>query len=91
MPDTPEAKNSAVNYYAHMDCLQVNSKELASVASSIALSDKPYKSKVMNVMLKCGMYEESGNWGRDVGLPAKSGVSGVVWAIIDGIGGVCAH
>ena len=42
-------------------------------------------------MFKCGMYEESSKWKEEVRLPAKSGVSGVVWAVIDGIGGVCAH
>jgi glutaminase len=30
------------------------------------------------------MYEASGDWSVSVGVPAKSGVSGAVWAAIPG-------
>jgi glutaminase len=46
---------------------------------------------VLAAMLHCGMYEASGAWAMDVGIPAKSGVSGAVWAVIPGVGGLCAH
>jgi len=36
------------------------------------------------VMHTCGMYEAAGQWAYDVGVPAKSGVSGGVLAAIPG-------
>jgi glutaminase len=35
---------------------------------------------ISSVMMSCGMYNGAGNWMMDVGLPAKSGVSGLVVA-----------
>ena len=58
----------------------------AAVAVSAAT-----QSATLATMLHCGMYEQSGEWGATVGVPAKSGVGGAVWASIPGVGGVCAH
>ncbi len=37
---------------------------------------------VMSVMSMCGMYDAAGEWAYDVGIPAKSGVSGAILAAI---------
>ena len=37
---------------------------------------------VISVMLTCGMYDAAGQWFYDVGIPAKSGVSGGILAAI---------
>ena len=45
---------------------------------------------VLSVMMSCGMYNYAGQWAFEVGLPAKSGVSGAVMAVIPGQVGLCA-
>lgn len=44
---------------------------------------------VLSVMYTCGMYDAAGAWACDVGVPAKSGVSGGLMCVIPGKMGVC--
>jgi glutaminase len=43
---------------------------------------------VLSVMHTCGMYDAAGQWAYDVGVPAKSGVSGGILAVVPGKGGI---
>src|SRR3954464_12285273 len=43
---------------------------------------------VLTVMYTCGMYDFAGEWAYDVGVPAKSGVSGGIMATIPGKMGI---
>lgn len=44
---------------------------------------------VVTIMTTCGMYNGAGKFTKQVGIPAKSGVSGGLLAVIPGIGSVC--
>jgi glutaminase len=48
-----------------------------------ALDDRSVES-VLSVMGSCGMYDFAGEWTCSVGLPAKSGVSGGILAVLPG-------
>ena len=47
-----------------------------------------YVRDVLSVMTSCGMYDYAGQWSYEVGMPAKSGVSGGIMAVIPGQVGI---
>ena len=53
------------------------------VTGVIALQSR-YVEKVLSVMSTCGMYDYSGGWIFNVGMPAKSGVGGGIMAVLPG-------
>jgi glutaminase len=50
-----------------------------------------YVRDVISVMLTCGMYDGAGQWFHDVGIPAKSGVSGGIVAALPNRIGIAVY
>src|SRR5262249_28502955 len=84
-----------VDAYFQQCSLLVTSRDLAMMAATLAnrgvnpatgerALDARYVENVLAVMGTCGMYDYAGEWAYTVGLPAKSGVSGGVIAVLPG-------
>ena len=46
---------------------------------------------IVSQMASCGMYENSGRYLMDVGIPSKSGVSGAILGIVPGLCGIAVY
>lgn len=86
-------KESLHQYFAQCSML-VNCKDLAMMAATMAnIGNQPLTGEpvfdfqslkyVMAVMFSCGLYDYAGNWAFEVGLPAKSGVSGGIFGVVN--------
>lgn len=86
-------------YFAYCS-LGVCAESMASAAATLAngglnpISDKRVFSPetvtaVLSTMMTCGMYDASGEFSSINGFPAKSGVSGIILAVIPGVCGIC--
>lgn len=90
------------NRYLEACIVGVRAEELAQMGATLAaggiqpatgeriLSPETVRT-VLSAMVIAGMYEASGRWWTEVGLPAKSGVSGVVLAVAPGWGAIAAY
>jgi glutaminase len=85
--------------YLRQCSVQVTCRDLAVMAATLANGGvNPVSGEralplrhvreVLSVMHTCGMYDAAGQWAFDIGVPAKSGVSGGIMAVIPGKGGV---
>ena len=44
--------------------------------------------RILSVMYTCGLYDYSGRFAYDVGIPAKTGISGITFGVVPGKFGV---
>ena len=86
------------NYFRQCSIL-VSCRDLAYMAATLAnggvhpLTGKcalpaEHVERVLSVMATCGMYDYAGSWLYEVGMPAKSGVSGGIIAVVPGRFGI---
>ena len=62
-----------------------NGKNPGTGEQVIKADDVPY---ILSTMIMAGLYDGSGSWAWDVGLPAKSGVGGGIVAVVPGKGAI---
>jgi glutaminase len=84
-----------LDLYFRQCAVAVDCRDLAVIAATLAnggvnpLTGEPVAAaddivNVLSVMVTCGMYDGAGEWFYSVGLPAKSGVSGGLLAVLPG-------
>ncbi len=89
-----EPVDAALDLYFRQCSINVTATDLAIIGATFAnLGQNPITGKqvfdmtavrnTLSVMFTCGMYDYSGNWAHDVGLPAKSGVGGGILGIVN--------
>ncbi len=89
----------ALRFYTKLCSLNVTAESLANFANRLAndgvgnISGKRYLSSetvriVKTLMLTCGMYDGSGTYAIEVGIPTKSGVGGGLLAVSDKRAGI---
>jgi glutaminase len=89
----------AVDLYTRQCSLDVTATDLAVMAATLAdggvnpitkerVIDRELCPPVLAVMATAGMYETSGDWLFDIGLPGKSGVGGGIITVAPGKGGM---
>ncbi|MRG85538.1 glutaminase A [Salinibacillus xinjiangensis] len=85
--------------YTKQCAIRMNVKQLAKIGAIFAndgvdiesgeqLIPRHHARICKTFMVTCGMYNESGSFAINVGIPAKSGVSGVILGVVRDIGGV---
>jgi glutaminase len=89
----------AVDLYTRQSCLSVRARDLAVMGATLAnggLNPVTHEQVVsteschctLAVMMTAGLYESSGDWLYDIGLPGKSGIGGGIVTVAPGKGGL---
>jgi glutaminase len=98
-----EQAEAALDIYFKQCSILVTTRDLATMAGTLAnmgknpvsgvhaLIDLTSIKDVLSVMFTCGMYDYSGQWAYRVGVPAKSGVSGGVMAVVNRQLGIASY
>ncbi|WP_029923280.1 glutaminase A [Nevskia soli] len=91
-----------LDLYFRLCSVSVTCRDLATIAATLAhnglnpldsvqVLDPQNVRRVLSVMASCGMYDASGAWLYDVGMPAKSGVGGGIMAVLPGQFGLAVY
>ena len=96
-----EVEASLQQYFSQCSVL-VDCHDLAAMAATLAnmgrqpitgksVFDFRYIKYVLAVMFTCGLYDHAGNWAYEVGLPAKSGVAGGIFGVVNRQMGIAVY
>jgi glutaminase len=89
-----EQVNEALHQYFAQCSMLVTCQDVAMMAATLAnmgtnpttgkqVFDFQYIKYVLTVMFTCGLYDYAGGWAYEVGLPAKSGVGGGIFGVVN--------
>ena len=95
----PMDPSAAVDLYTRQCSINVSARDLATMAATLAFGGRnPVTGKqvldaanvpgVLAIMATAGMYDDSGKWLYETGLPTKSGVGGGLMAVSPGKVGI---
>jgi glutaminase len=83
-----------LDIYFRQCAILVTAADLARMGATLAhIGENPFTGRqvfdlmavrsTLAVMFTCGMYDYSGNWAHDIGVPAKSGVGGGIVGVVN--------
>jgi glutaminase len=86
--------DESLHQYFSECSLLVNCKDMAMMAATLAnMGTNPVTNErvfdfqkikyTLTVMFTCGLYDYAGGWAYEVGVPAKSGVAGGIFAVVN--------
>jgi glutaminase len=90
---------ATVDLYTRQSCLNVTARDLAVMGATLGnggvqpltgerIVGADVCQRTLAVMATAGLYETSGDWLYDVGLPGKSGIGGGIFAVAPGKWGI---
>ena len=89
----------SLDFYFQCCSIEIDCKQAGIIAATLAnggvcpvtnnvVFSPDIVKNALSLMSSCGMYDYSGEWAYTIGLPAKSGVSGIIMGIIPNVMGV---
>lgn len=94
--------HDVLDFYFQLCSIQCTTQDLSVIAGTLAsggvcpltrkrvLSTETVKN-CLSLLYSCGMYDYSGQWAFQIGLPSKSGVSGCIMVIIPNVMGLAIY
>lgn len=91
---------ATLEFYFQCCSIELNAEQMSIIAATLAnggvcpiTGNRIFHPKTvqhcLSLMSSCGMYDASGEFAFTVGLPAKSGVSGVLMIVVPNVMGIC--
>lgn len=91
--------SNTLDFYFQCCSIEINSTQASIIASTLAnggicpiSNERVFSNEIvknaLSLMSSCGMYDYSGEWAYKIGLPSKSGVSGIIITIIPEVMGI---
>lgn len=92
--------DDVLEFYFQCCSIEMTTQSLAIVAGTLAnagicpltsetIFHANHVKNCLSLMSSCGMYDFSGEFAFSIGLPAKSGVSGVLYVVVPNVMGIC--